>query len=1036
MSALTFCGASVLGFNSRIGWNEQQSEMTIKVVEDTENGDFFNPPPVGTPVFFSYGAFTFYGLLQKWTQSNNVDGFPTFELQCIDPKEILAGAQLITGAYRGVVPVQNLFNVFGWWENLTGFGSSLSNTAGMQFNKVYQALNAMANSPTGLYGRNLIFRGVAYGLDLSELPVPPIFYRVPTPNISLLELISQLCADSGCDYFVELVGYTIKIRTVSRVLQPTLGVITAVAESGYGIDTLRSSSGLESRNEVTSAFVVGGPQTTLYTVNSTALDDDGNPIGTNAILPFWGFDTQGNAILGTGTGDSHAMLLNCSEVADVVGDVVYPCTVGELRQALSNFNTWAAYMRAQRKAFADRIKLIGPFDLVRGPLQHQNEGVRTTYTEQQLRVTGVVDTIIKQNSQRMYAFVQKIASEYMGKKFLASIPFSLHAIDQDTLKVIYSQEVSTEGGFLAESASPLGLPTASADQFKTKDGRFEAFALYSDIRLADLSKINTANIAVGDDGISLYVKCQVNPAIVQGTDTPAVVVTVDNPIYDIAPTLLTGTTEVANAINRPGVTPAQTVTPAQVQQMLQNSTQPLFTHPAFRQPDSLAIPLKSNVLTYGPWYDEGAFGKVSFRYDESLTPWQYGDYATMNLAGLSNVSNAITHMVEGETGTIDKVGLPAYGLADLLQGTGPNITNIDVSYGSQGITTSYGMRTFSPAYGIFSKQNADRIKRLGTQTAELRKYIRAVSNQEAGASNTLSLAVSPPVTWLQNMPGYIRRDGSPHDCLVGYAFPGVQQIDIIDSGSILYTPPSGAIRVTSSSQTMQEMLTNINSNDNNQYVNTAAMNTNGLLRPFSTKYFINNDFPTSGYIPGYTRPNDNAGINVDQLNPFQTPNDIEFYTWGSTYIDVNAYSGRAVPDENNTRALALRGPLVVSGWGFSLDGSPVPSGGDGNFVEGCLQRSNLWPTGPVDLLFDKARGVWTSHDLLIGSITGMIPPQGWVYMNTEDGTRFKVYNFSSTKKIYSSADPPPTDTQPEPLNIIAGYVCNKNQWYVVSADCQ
>lgn len=115
--------------------------------------------------------------------------------------------------------------------------------------------------------------------------------------------------------------------------------------------------------------------------------------------------------------------------------------------------------------------------------------------------------------------------------------------------------------------------------------------------------------------------------------------------------------------------------------------------------------------------------------------------------------------------------------------------------------------------------------------------------------------------------------------------------------------------------------------------------------------------------------------------------------------------------QNNHRFLALRGPLVMAGWGFDTDGFPVPNasgepkslnangyplrirnlkdqtGGyenypgtilgknqtwdaekgewtapikENNFYKGWGLRPDMWPVGPVDLRWDPTRKVWTA----------------------------------------------------------------------------
>ena len=48
--------------------------------------------------------------------------------------------------------------------------------------------------------------------------------------------------------------------------------------------------------------------------------------------------------------------------------------------------------------------------------------------------------------------------------------------------------------------------------------------------------------------------------------------------------------------------------------------------------------------------------------------------------------------------------------------------------------------------------------------------------------------------------------------------------------------------------------------------------------------------------------------------------------------------------------MALRGPIILTGWGYDLVGNETPDD---------KKESDKWKTGPVDLRWDDARKVWT-----------------------------------------------------------------------------
>jgi hypothetical protein len=70
------------------------------------------------------------------------------------------------------------------------------------------------------------------------------------------------------------------------------------------------------------------------------------------------------------------------------------------------------------------------------------------------------------------------------------------------------------------------------------------------------------------------------------------------------------------------------------------------------------------------------------------------------------------------------------------------------------------------------------------------------------------------------------------------------------------------------------------------------------------------------------------------------------------------YYSRGKVELVNVRGIALRAPLVLSGFGLDTSGNYVPSSGS-SLHPNALWDTSLWKTGPLDVRWDQSRGVWT-----------------------------------------------------------------------------
>lgn len=172
-----------------------------------------------------------------------------------------------------------------------------------------------------------------------------------------------------------------------------------------------------------------------------------------------------------------------------------------------------------------------------------------------------------------------------------------------------------------------------------------------------------------------------------------------------------------------------------------------------------------------------------------------------------------------------------------------------------------------------------------------------------------------------------------------------------------------------------------------------AMSLDGLFVPYTTY------FESTGVLPKLTKPTV-TGITSITLNPFNpnylfgtgnNPNGVadtgtfNRSIWNSQGHTINNamtlnknasqtsissgihpatthfgadYYTRGKVELVNVRGMALRSPLILSGWGVDTNGAPVPGSG-GAYSNNFLWDTSLWKTGPLDVRWDDARGVWT-----------------------------------------------------------------------------
>ncbi len=494
---------------------------------------------------------------------------------------------------------------------------------------------------------------------------------------------------------------------------------------------------------------------------------------------------------------------------------------------------------------------------------------------------------------------------------------------------------------------------------------------------------------------------------------PAIVCTISNPIWAQATDPLGGADDLAAILN----VPVENLLRAA--QFRADSFPMRIMPPAF-YPNGVTIAMKSNQYTYGPWGKFSSDGPVYFEQDTSLTPWEYGGYDTLNQGAFARLLTIQNPNQVKEMGQLTEPGAPRASLGDVLIENGPTIGNIDVTVDvNQGITTNYRMETYVPRFGKFNDQNASRIKRYGQAAQQMRKSIRQLILEKNNQQKIVNLSNKG---FMQGA-SYAVQQRTPHAVMGGHL--------VYDSGTQGMMPMAYM-------ETYRESVANINAHDDVYYQQSACFGLDGLFRPVSTSIGTSGNVSVSHYQPIRGSIISGTPITNSGIQPIRPNSDFYWFTHGDTYNKLNNKRDKA--DLTNARVMAMRGPMLMTGWGYDIQGKPIPnaagSGTDllqkysSSFKSDYLKNSQDWPTGAVALHFDQMRGVWTIPTMMMGWISGsVLEPYGSANLAITLGDGTTTGDTIRVNSFYSG-------TVATGARVQAMYYQLDNKYYVFSADCQ
>lgn len=1049
-NTISFLGASVRGMSSRIGWNGAPSEVKVDLVEDATVGDSFNPRGIGGLVSLTMGSLSFTGLLKKYTKDTSTSG-ETYSVYLSDPRHLLEGSKLIIADYnRTTTGIYQLFNVFGYYENLLGFGGAQANSTGMPWQMVRDGLLAICNG--GVYtsfGGPITYRGYKYTLDLTELPALPAYFRVGgyAHGMSILDFIQICCDTANYDYFIKLVGTVITLKTVARLNAYPLGTIATMITSTFPNRVKRSSVGVEERAETTSTFVIGGDVHTLYqaqplpnfessfwgfypvTIYDSDLDNLRPIIGSvDQAQRYANFYSDPVNSIYSYPVKRYQIYIDSPTVAGYTGATFYTTNDLELQiilgigQNRNSFSSWQRYLHVANNSMYQQLNLTNtPPNIFQPPAAAPalpNNTVNTGRAAVTANTAARVGSLLEMGAFRLkavYDFLSNYARNYYGRKWAIHIPDVVRKVDADSGKIGYSHEIA-DGGWVdvLDSNDLSGLPSEAYHRFQTQDGRFQSYTRFDGTTI-DISRVNKANSYQRPSG-SLFAKITIDNQLYFDASGYAYAIIDTDPVYDYPNSIVglsgvVGALYLSSGISIESFEGTSTVSGVNYLRGLlnngaQNST-PLVTHPKPRQPDDFQIAIKSNILTYGPWYAQGASGHIDYRQDQSLVPWNYGGYTNLDLAGNAQAADGISNIQVIEAGYVEIEGLPEYNMGDIIAANGPNITDISVDLNKEGYSTTYRFETYVPRPGQLGKYNVDRLKRLNVASIEMNRKIRNRSElfQVQGAAAQEAVAGNLPFQRLfhrgivQDSPAnmIVSRVISPSN---GVKFPVISFAKLDEVAGLV---PSGV----------------------SDYHSFAAASSESIFSPYSIYASSGNtDLPRQSMIMSIDPTGIITAANLTPwINTSSSGYTCKYYGKAGSegYEDINDYNWTTNPASSGVpkQVIGMRAPLVLAGWGYDLQGTITPSN------ETRLTDVSTHKVGPVDLLWDDYRKVWTPHDILKGvteqSIAAGSTGVVGLYRNlTDTAVNFNVTNWSDSN-IASGT------------KILFGYNAHDNKWYTLAA---
>lgn len=435
--------------------------------------------------------------------------------------------------------------------------------------------------------------------------------------------------------------------------------------------------------------------------------------------------------------------------------------------------------------------------------------------------------------------------------------------------------------------------------------------------------------------------------------------------FDQYTTIDAGITFLSNYFFGINVPPENYLTPGK------SSGASVSVHPRIDYPDWIGVPQQSIRYSWGPWYKSSSDkGKSEVVIDTGLVPENFGSVATMNDSGKDAAGAGIAELGANESGRVELAEFPRFSIADRFNNSGPYITGMSISIGVGGFTTSYEFNTWTPNFGKLTKYNSDRISRI--YKAGLDALKRFADDNPKRPFRPIQFGKSDPK----------QKSDKQKENRDSAEFALFRKFNNVFEASQMKMADAFGLSV---SKNGVDTIRNTFGCSEEQKWSPVGIEKDKGGRPG-----IYLQRPQRPSTESAIRFSDGVGPSANDLDPYfskavyngdqdEMINSVDFVSAvnGSqnSYVpsDFNLSKSREAGGIDEVRTVGLRGPILLSGWGYDIAGNPTPSSDHENFSSASIKDRTYWNTGPVNLLWDHERKVWSGGlEMLCGVLTGPI----------------------------------------------------------------